>query len=188
LLTFNEQYDISNGIFLAFKNNVKQRQLSVGHGSTVRERYQKIFPTKYETFTKENFIITCLWICFKKSPSSYDSFLDILKELNFTTDVLPFKNSIINYKHFLQQDIAYLQSINGRGTVHSIFNEYINNKIKFYTLWFYIKYSNNLEYNFNYIQNISINKIKVLLLYITFTESSMQTVTQLFNESILGSL
>jgi hypothetical protein len=178
-------YNISQGIFLVNKNQSKQRQLSVGHSEKVRERFKYAFPKRYTNFTKENFILTCLYINFSKSPSSFDRFLEILKELDFNTSVLPFKNSIVNYKHFIGEDVNYLKSTYGKPTIEQMFTEYSNHKIHFYTLWFYIRFQveNIDDYKYSNIQQIIINKVKIILLYITFSEESLAYIKSLFNES-----
>jgi hypothetical protein len=185
LLQFSELYNISQGIFLAFKHNAKKRQLSVKHSEKAMNRFKYSIPSRFETYTKENFILTCLYICFKKSPSSYDSFLEVLKEIDFNKDVYKFKDSIINYKGYLNSNINYIRENYGAGNTNTLFKEYMKNNIQFYTLWFYLKYKNvDLDLLSN-IQSIHINKIKVFLLYVTFSESSLLNIQQLFNESSL---
>jgi len=188
LLSFDEQYNISQGIFLSFKNNSKKRQLSVNHSEKVRAKFKYLIPSRFETYTKENFILTCLYISFTKSPSSYNSFLDILREIDFNKDITKFKDIIINYKFYLNKDINFIRESYGSGNVNILFSEYSKNNIQFYTLWFYLKYSNIDINNLSNIQTIYTNKIKVLLLYITFSEKSLINITNLFNESSLLSM
>ena len=184
MLSYSQQYDISQGIFLAFKNNLNTKQLNVNHSDKVRTKYRYMFPSKFETYTKENFIIMCLYICFKKSPSSFEKLIDIMRNIDFVADVLKFKDSLINYRLYLNNDINYIREVYGAGNVSILFNDYMKNKINFYTLWFYIKYSNyNIE--FTNIQKIHINKIKVMLLYVTFSEQSLKYINTLFEQSSL---
>lgn len=183
MLAFNDLYNISQGIFLAFKNNSKQRQLSVGHSDKVRQRFRYLFPSRFETYTKENFVLTCLYICFKKAPSSFDRFLEILKDIDFNKDVMAFKDSVKNYKHYIVTDVNYIRENYGSGSKEILFSEYNNNKIHFYTLWFYLKY-NNIN-TFGYIEQIQINKLKILFLYLTFSEQSLSYIQELFKESSL---
>lgn len=184
MLSFNEQYNIGQGIFLAFKNNAKKRQFSVNHSEHVREKYRYMFPSRFETLTKENFIMMCLYVCFKKSPSSFEKFIDMLRDIDFVKDVLKFKDTLINYKLYLSRDIDHIRENFGSGSKDILFNEYTKNKINFYTLWFYIKYS-GVDYEYSNIQTIHINKIKVMLLYVTFSEQSLNHIKELFNESSL---
>jgi hypothetical protein len=184
MLNFSVQYNIAQGIFLAFKNNVKKKQLSVSHPEEVRNRYKYSFPTKYQTYTKENFISLCLYICFKKSPSSFNRFLELINRVEFK-DVLLFKNTIINYRHFLAEDTNFINSNYGSGSVITLFKEYNKGKIQWYTLWFYLKYSNYDIVGLSHIQKVQINRIKTLLLYVTFSETSLSFVKTLFNESTL---
>lgn len=184
MLSFNEQYNISQGIFLAFKNNAKKRQLSVNHSEHVREKYRYMFPSRFETFTKENFIIMCLYVCFKKAPSSFEKFLDNIRDIDFVNDVLKFKDTLINYKLYLSRDIDYIKESFGEGNKDILFNEYSKNKINFYTLWFYLRYS-NYDGDYSNIQTIHINRIKVMLLYVTFSEQSLFHIKDLFNQSSL---
>lgn len=185
MLSFDEQYNISQGIFLSFKNNAKKRQLSVNHSEKVRAKFKYLIPTRFETYTKENFILTCLYISFTKSPSSYNSFLDILREIDFNKDTTKFKDIIINYKFYLNKDINLIRENYGSGNISILFSEYSKNNIQFYTLFFYLKYTNTDLDNLSTVQTIYINKIKVLLLYITFSEKSLINITKLFSESSL---
>ena len=183
MLSFNELYNISQGIFLAFKNNSKVRQLTVSHSEQVRTKFKYSFPSRFETFTKENFVLTCLYINFKKSPSSFQKVLDILIDIDFNVDVLKFKDVILNYKHHLNSDINILREKYGNPTKEEVFQEYLRHNIQFYTLWFYLKYTNQHEDSFTHIQQININKIKTMLLYVTFSEKSLLHIQDIFNES-----
>lgn len=186
MLSFSEQYNISYGIFLAFKNNSNKRQLSVGHSEVVRNKYKYMFPKRFETYTKENFIFTCLYLAFTKSPSSFDSFVEKLKESNMESTILAFKDSIVNYKGYLKEDVEHMRSSYGRATVANMFSEYLKNNIRFYTLWFYLRYLPiEEELSYTNIQQIHINKIKVLLLYVTFSEQSLTSIKSIFLESSL---
>lgn len=184
MLDFKTQYNLSKGIFLAFRNNSDRRMLSVKDTQKVAERFRFSFGTRYETFTKTNFVILCLFVAFKKSPSSFESFIEQMNSLDFNTDVLAFKDMIMHYKLHLKRDTDLLKEKYGVPSKQQLFQEYRKHNIQFYTLWFYLKYNNMLDDNTN-VQQIELNKIKVLLLYVTFSEEGLLIIKDMVNQSSL---
>lgn len=188
MLNYGVQYDIANGIFLTFKNNLAKRSYSVSHGQNTRDKAKAIFPYyKYESFTKENFISVCLYLMLTKSPSSVNGLYEMLKDID-PEDAFKFKDSIINYKLYVPKDIMYLREQYGDPSVEQMFKEYKRNKIKFYTIWFFLKYK-DIDVD-DYIIKHKINgqflqKIKQLMLFITFSDKAMSNVKLLFEETDL---
>ena len=192
MLQYSEQYNIANGIFLAFHGKSKVRLLSVKHPHKKLDNMKSRFPfTKYEQFTKENFIVTCLYVMFRFSPSSVDDVLKHLQEINFKKEVEPFKVKIMTYRALLTSHIEYLIINYGKPTIKDIFDAYREKKLEFYTIWFYLYY---LGYDlyieidtkvFSRVQVIELKKIKNLLLYVTFSESSLEHIKLLLTQSDL---
>ena len=83
----------------------------------------------------------------------------------------------------MNSDINILREKYGNPTKEEVFQEYLRHNIQFYTLWFYLKYTNQHEDSFTHIQQININKIKTMLLYVTFSEKSLLHIQDIFNES-----
>lgn len=186
MLAYKDMYNITCGILMAFKNNSDKRLLSVNHPLKKMNSFEQIFPvSKYSEWTRENFIIAVLYINFYKSPSSINSCIDLLRDLD-KSDVLRFKNEIINYRTFLIQDIEKLKIDSEHINIDYMTNLYRNNRIKWYTYYFYIIVSGQ---DINKLLSSRINghllrKIKILLLYVTFSEKTMLLVKELLNDII----
>ena len=128
MISFNEQYDIFAGVLYAFKSKTDKRTLHVSHKAKKREEVQKFFPyNKFKEYTKEEFIISTLYINFTWSPSSLESALEKLETLD-RKEVLKFKNTIIHYRKFMQEDVQYLKD-NTDISLKAIIDSYRENKI-----------------------------------------------------------
>lgn len=192
MLGYYDQYQIVNGIFYAFSKNADKKSLNVKHSQKKIDSMKSRFPYfKYEQFTKENFVVLNLYINFKLSPSSVEDVLRHLLDIDFNSDVLPFKNSIVSYRAFLSAHIKYLRETYGRPNINEIFEAYRKKKIEFYTLWFYLIYSGYNLYQeidvkvFGRANSRELQKIKNILLYITFSEKSLEYIKLLLSESDL---
>jgi len=187
-ISYNEQYNLCAGIYFAFSNkNANKRILSVSHGKAKRDKIKLMFPyNHYETYTKENFIISCLYIMFIKKPSSLIASVQELKDLD-EKKAMAFKNEIIHYRKFLKEDIERLKIEEGNNIPFSIIKDkYRKNEIKWFTFYFYIIVKNvnidNLESS--RIDGFLYRNIKKLLLYVTFSEKSIMEVKQLMVDTI----
>jgi len=184
-LSYNEQYNICSGIFMAFNNKSNKRILSVSHGKEKREIMKQIFPYKqYESWTKENFILACLYIMFTKSPSSLNSSYELLVDIE-EKNIMKFKNEILYYKKYLIDDINRINIESFDVSLDYIISEYRLGKIKWYTFYFYILVNNEMEkINKSRINKHLMEKINKLLLYITFSEKSVLEIRKLMKENI----
>ena len=72
----------------------------------------------------------------------------------------------------------------GKPTTQQVLQEYISKNIQFYTCWWYLKFTNELEkyQNSNIYKNI-LFKIQFLLLYIKFKESSLEKIKTILIQS-----
>ena len=186
MLNYAVQYNVSYGIFLTFKNNLPKRSFSVNHKKDKVDKMKILFPyQKYETYTRENFIAACLYIMYTFNPSSFNKMLDYLRNIDYN-NIIKFKNDIINYQINLQQDITFLREKYCNPTLKDILQELKDNKIKFYTFYFYIRVK---EINIDTIIDNSrvlgsfVQRIKQLLLFITFKEEAINKIVVLFEES-----
>jgi len=185
-LGYSEMYNISGGVYFTFNNKkANKRMLSVKHNKEKRDKLSSIFPTsKYQNWTRENFIIACLYINFKLSPSSFISSIEMLKDIE-QKEIFNFKNEILQYNLFLKQDLEYLVNV-GNLNLNSVIKEYKLNNIKWYTLYFYIlaegKMLDILEKT--RVSSYLARKIKKLLLYVTFSDKSITKVRTLIKSTI----
>ena len=185
MLSYNQQYDISNGLFLTYDRQMDRRLLHTSHGKAVRDKMQISFPyKKFEARNRETFIMACIFIMFKKTPSSYRAMVSELKDIDMK-DISKFKHDIMYYQDFIQQDIKYLtKNYGGVITSQNILNEYIQGKIKFYTLWFYYKMNPNEDIEqlkqsrvFSHVYR----KLQFIMLFLTFSDDAVENVKELFN-------
>lgn len=188
MLNFNTQYDVISGIYFCFSNKkANKRSLSVSHGKAKRDKMKKIFPyNHYEEYTKENFIVSSLYIMFTKKPSSLMAAVQELKDLN-EKSAMKFKNEIIHYRKHLLDDIERLKIEEGTNISFSIIKEkYRKNEIKWFTFYFFtvVKGIDTKELEKSRIDGFLYNNIKKLLLYVTFSEKSMMEVKTLMQDTI----
>jgi hypothetical protein len=186
-LSYYDMYNISSGIQLAFTRKTSKRLLTVSHGKNKRDQMEKVFPvSKYKDWSRENFIVACLYINFIKSPSSFEDGLVLLRDLD-EKEVFKFKNEIINYRKFLTEDINRIKVEEGSNPgLDYMIKEYRENRIKWYTFYFYLVVSNTdmEKLSRSRLNGFLLKKIKRLLLYITFSEKSMLMVKELMKDGI----
>lgn len=185
MLSYNQQYDISNGIFLTYDSQLEKRLLHSRHGEGVRSKMKNLFPYhKYETTTKENFVMTCVYIMFTKSPSSFRGMVSELREVE-EKEVQDFKYKILNYNDYIGKDIEYLKNNYGNCTYQQAFRAFVDKKINFFTLWFYILF--NPDINRDTIRKSRslahiLRKIEFIMKFLTFKQESVERIGILFKE------
>ena len=186
MLSYHKQYDLSNGIFLTYDHQMDYRLLHSKHGQTVREKMKNTFPYhKYESIDKETFILSCIYIMFTKSPSSYRGLVSELRELNLK-EVSTFKMTILNYNDYIQRDITYIISeYGGNATYQNIVRDFLDKKVQFYTLWFFILFNPDIDINelkksrvFSHIHK----KLTFIMLFVTFKQESIDNLNKVFNQ------
>ena len=187
MLNYVNQYNISNGIFLCFDKELDHRKLTSNHSQQVRDKMKNSFPhLKFEGWTKENFVIMCIYIMFKKKPTSYRGMVQLLHEMKEKT-VSEFKTEILNYNQHMARDVDYLiGKYGGKLTVDEIFNEFQQHDIKFYTLWFYLKTINADEESIlkTRAKSATFRRIKTLMLYLTFKQENVKKLEKLIKERL----
>jgi hypothetical protein len=187
MINYTNQYDITNGIFLCFDKELKVRKLTANHSQQVRDKQKSSFPyQKFETWTKENFVIMVLYVMFNKKPPSFKSLLQMMREVD-KKDITNFRAEIVNYSQIMSRDIEGLFSkFGGKISVEEAFNEYQQGRIKFYTLWFYLQKSgaNLEEIETSRIKGALLRRIKSLMLYVTFKQESVDKINKLLKERL----
>ncbi len=186
MLNFNTQYDISNGLYITYDTHLDYRLLHSKHGKGVRDKIQNTFPYhKYEGRNRQTFILACLYIIFKKTPSSYRGMILELKELNLK-EITTFKHDIMNYQDLMKVDIHYLiKNFGGVITGDQMLREYTSGNIKFYTLWFYYLINPNEDIEklkassvFSHIYR----KLKFIMMFLTFSQEAINDIKILFDK------
>ncbi|MCK5537937.1 MAG: hypothetical protein KAI79_14010 [Bacteroidales bacterium] len=186
MLNYDQQYNIANGLFLTYDQQMDKRLLHTSHGKAVRDKMEGMFPyRKYESRTRETFILACLYIIFTNTPSSYRALVTELKELDIK-EIASFRFKINNYHDLMKADIIYLTKELG-GTLNSnkMINEYISGNIQFYTLWFYFMF--NPKEDIETLKSSRVfshvyRKLKFIMMFLTFSQEAVNDIQILFNE------
>lgn len=188
MLQFNEQYNVLHGIFVTFNNNSNHRILVSKHKADVREKAKFVYPYKrYETWTKENLVLLGLQIMLEKKPSSFMGLLKELVDEDTDKKVKYFKDIIMNYKTYIIEDVnMIIQKYGEKPTFDDMFNLYINKHIKFYTLWWYLKFTDaDIEKICEMrVKGTVIKRIKQISLFLTFKESNLELIKQILHTKL----
>jgi len=181
-MKYYNMYQISHGMFLTFQNSLDKRLLHTNHSKEKIEKFEKFFPVnKFKNKTKETFIVCCLYVLFVKSPSSFHKMIEELKNLDFS-EVSDFKQKILNYEKYIKIDIKKIKE-KGFITKEEIINLYLKNEIKFYTLYFYLVFTNQFEdLKKSRVYKLIYKKLKFIMLFLTFKEESKQKIKKMIEE------
>jgi hypothetical protein len=191
MLSYNEQYQILAGIHYAFANESKERVLCTSHSPDKIQKMKMFMKhTKYESTSKQNFIIICLYTELKFSLSSLH---DMMTKVSSYTDadikeIYTFKNKIVNYRLHLSKDIEYINNnYGGKTSFDSIILAYRHDKINWFTMYYYGVYN---KINLDKVKKSRrfgklIRKIETLLLYITFSDKTVQKMMDTLDESLM---
>jgi len=186
-ISFNDMYNITAGMNTAFTTpKIKRRTLTINHNQKKRDKMKFSFPvSKYEEWTRENFIIANLYVNFNRSSSSISSAMSELSAID-KEQVMGFKNEIIYYRKFLKEDLERIFSEEGNIDLEYMIEEYRTHKIKWFTFYFYlIGTGQDIEkISRSRINGILIKKIEKMLLYVTFSEKSIIEMRELINSRI----
>ena len=185
-MTYEEQYDIATGIFNTFNKGLKRKTMKVNHGQKKRDSLKSIFPyKKYEKYTREVFILACLHISFNRMPSSVTEMYTELNNIEMS-DIQTFRDSISQYRKYLKDDLETLITLYGTNvSLEQITSEYRNKSIKWYTWYFYLLVSNSEEEVMNSrVNGILYAKVKSLLLFVSFSEKSIQLTNRILSKNL----
>ncbi len=187
MLTYDEQYDINQGLFMTFNGNNNKKYYSVRHGKKRRDEMIVMFPhSKWSSYSRDVIILVNLYINFVKMPSSATAAADLLNEVSIK-DVYKFKDEIIQYKHYIHEDVESLIIKYGNNvTLAEVTHEYSANAIKWYTYYFYLLSSgaNQEKILKSRVNGILLQRIKNLLLFVSFSQEGMGIVEAIITENI----
>ena len=184
MLHYSQQYGIANGIFITYDSQLDYRLLHSKHGEKVRDKMKMLFPHhKYETTTKENFIMTCLYVMFFKTPSSFRGLVEELREVD-VKEVDKFKHSILFYREYIVKDVNYIKETYGANVdIGNLLKELSEQKINFYTMHFFVLFHPEIDINavrksrvFGHI----LRKLSFLMKFLTFKDESVAYVKTVF--------
>ena len=186
MLPYNKQYDLANGIFLTFDQQLDYRLLHSRHGAGVRDKMKMSFPYhKYEAVTKETFLLSCVYIMFTKAPSSYRGLVNELRDLDLK-EISKFKASIINYNDYIQKDIKYIiKEYGGNVNYQNLIRDFIDKKIQFYTLWFYLVFAPDVDIEIlkeSRVFSHVYRNLKFIMQFLTFKQESVDNLSKVFNQ------
>ena len=186
-MTYDEQYDIANGIFMMFEKSSQKKILGVRHNRKKRDEMKCMFPhKKYENRNRDVMILACLYVNFTKMPSSAIQSFEYLNELDMM-DLQLFKDSLIQYRKYLKDDMEMLKNEYGTNvSFNEVTEKYRRNEIKWYTWYFYLVVSN---YDLEKLEKSRINgilykKIRTMLVFVSFSQDSMLLVREILTENL----
>lgn len=178
-MTNLERYQILATVHLGFKNLKKIK--AVNHPENKIIGIINDIPSEYNVFNRDTFSIAVLLCQFKKDSSSIGGLAKKLSEIS-KEDIFKFRDSITNYKVYLKNDIEYLKIKYITPSIDELFKEFINDNIKFYTLYFSIlKLEKSDELQTSRIYSIIWKKILGLMVFIRFKEESINNITSELN-------
>ena len=176
MLSYDEQYNISNGIFLTFQSNKGIKIVSVRHNTKKRERMKIFYKNKWCEYSRDLFTLLCLYVMYKHYPSSIESALSYMDNYD-RDDLLVFKNKFTYCNKYISQDVDYMKSSYQDIGVNEIFEAYLHSKIQFYTLFFFLSYYEDYDQDsLTNIQKAILHRIKPLFLYIKFSELVVKNI------------
>lgn len=181
MLSYKNQYQVLAGIYYAFSNNSDTRVLNVSHSPQKIEKMRIFSNTKYESSTKQDFIITCLWYIYNNSVTSLHDMMTGIYSLDKEQlkESEAWKNRIINYSMHISRDIDLINSRHGGLTDYqTIIQMYRHKEINWYTMYYYGLYTGIDMENVRKSRRFGklIKKTDVLILYITFNEKSLKNI------------
>ena len=186
MLGYKTQYHILASIYYRFSNlgnNKNSNSLSVSHSDKKIENMKRFYkPEKYHTSSKENFIIYCLYTVVFNNITSLHEMME--KLVSYTDEdikkINEFKKSIINYRRNLVYDVQTITERYGKeSTPDDIIKLYMENKIQWYTMYFFCKFSNVLEKMKKTRRYGKIfKKLEVLLSYIKLNNDTINIIKE----------
>lgn len=177
-LHYYDIYNISNGVFLTFQKNLKERLLYVSHSKEIMDKKMGFYPLNFTD--RNDFILLCVYIMFKYSPSSIYGLCEYLKTYN-TIEYDKFKNTIKFYKNLIKKDVTLLEEKYKNPMFKQVMYEYNKKQISFVTLYWYLILYDIKE--FNGINNtIVCESILNVFKFLTFKDESKDYIKNIFKQ------
>jgi len=187
MLSYKHQYQILAGIYYTFTNNSSTRSLSVSHSEEKIQKMKMFYNSKYETTTKQDFILICLHYIYTNNVTSLHDMMtgiySLDKERLKESEV--WKDRIINYSLHLSRDIEFIKNTHGGlKDFQTIIQLYRHKKINWYTMYYYGVYT---DINLDAVAKSRrfgklIRKTRTLILYIKFNEKSILNIQNKMKE------
>jgi len=157
-MTYKDIYKIGQTLIQSFNSEKKLKGIK-----GISEKYRNITPVyKYEEWSIKYFTMYSLYLIQKYAITSFSSFVKYLKN-DETKEFQYWKSEIVNYKDYMKKDIEYLKQKYGKLDERAL-QDFIEGKIKFYTLYFILYYRNKLEeLSKSRVYGLVIKKLKFLM-------------------------
>lgn len=182
VLSYNQQYDIANGIFITYDSQLDYRLMHSKHKAGTRDNLKNSFSYhRWEDRTKETFVLACIYVVFTKTPSSFRAMVSELREIDLK-DITKFKHIIMNNQDFMAKDTAYLKETYGSSIdPQKVMKDFADGNIQFYTAWWYVKLQHEDWVPGRTFTHV-LRKLRFVMLFLTFKEESVQRIRQLFDQ------
>jgi hypothetical protein len=156
------------------------------HGNKVREKAKMNFPYhKFEQTTKENFVVICLYIMYKLTPTSYSQMISELREVD-EKEAMKFKRDILNYRDYIIKDVNFISENYGSNiTAEQLLKELSKDNIQFYTMYFYLLFHPEIDISKlkkSRVYGHVLRKLNFLMKFFTFEDSSIEYIKTTFNK------
>lgn len=167
---FKDVYHISNGVFLTFANNMPNSLLYVNHSNEKIESLKFVCPII--KVDRIEFILLCVYIMYKFSPSCVFDLWDRLREITIENDgYIEFKTKIKFYRNILVKDLIFLTEKYNNIKNEDYYIEFNKNNISLITMYWLIKLNYITSKSIN--ENFIIEKIFNVVKFLCFKDSSI---------------
>lgn len=197
MLQYNEQYQILSAIQLSFLKN-QGRLLHVSHSAKKIQDMKKFLSPRYESSTRQNFIIYALYTALRNNVTCLHDMFQIMS--HYTEDDIKtmhtFKNDIVHHQMRIVKDIdiiyesirsdeltkdVSISNINKFSTAHDL---YVQGKIEYFTLYFFGVHLDVLDEVLSSRRyKKTILKIQNMFTYIEFKEETAKKILSLFERT-----
>jgi hypothetical protein len=138
---------IFNGSKIFHKTDKVQYKKELGYLEYLLQPLE-VYSSKFISFIS-------LFVLYKYYPSTYEKFLELIKEnINNKEEYYKFKNILTNSHFFIKQDMEFILSETSKATTDELFLFYTKKKISLYGFYFLLK-----DKNLNQVQTTMINRI-----------------------------
>ena len=182
MIQYRTQYNIAYGTFLTFLNDYEKPLLRVNHKKEKMEKIKKIFPyKKYQSFTKENFILMCVFVVYTYTPTSFEKMVEYLYNIDID-DFKKFKMILLDQMFYAKNDLETILNKN-----QLPLNLYIKNEITFIGMYVYILVKNKIdEYKKSRIKVNIIKRLTFIFKYVKIKDEIIELYKKrLINENTL---
>ena len=165
-----EFYNTALSVYFSFKDHNRRKDDYYRHSELLRKKNMQGCSHLY-SWSKSTLIVSCLIVNLRRKPKSIPTMFKFLVELD-PSEIADFKEEIKNYKRYFIEDKNYIVE-NRIEEVQDLFNLFVQRKIKFFSLYYFIrKYNLEEEVLKSRIFSTIYTDIKTLMSFLNLKEIS----------------